>query len=293
MTRFPCRPLCLAALIPLGCGTETARFDAARLLEDIEVLASDEFGGRAPASPGEQMTIGFLTGAFESLGLEPGNPDGGWLQAVPLLGSTATTMEASSNPGGGWEPAVDFVAWTKRVVPAVEAEGELLFVGYGVEAPEYGWDDFGDADLAGKILVVLVNDPPGEHHFGGEAMTYYGRWTYKYESAAAQIASQGNVFNPQQQRRFHWPATPVVARAYLDQLRRGDALSAAFAADLDGALDLAASALRNGGRDAELAVRLESLALAAAVASGADEGITATRRAALAETLGGIAAKLR
>ena len=78
-----------------------------------------------------------------------------------------------------------FVAWTKRVVPEVSASGELLFVGYGVQAPEYGWDDFGDADLTGKILVVLVNDPPGEHHFGGDAMTYYGRWTYKFEKAAA------------------------------------------------------------------------------------------------------------
>ncbi len=166
-------------------GSEAARFDEARLLEQIAVLSSDEFGGRAPASPGEEKTVAWLTDAFRTAGLDPGNPDGSWVQPVPLVGSTAAGMEASSDPGGAWEPAVDFVAWTKRVVPEIRASGELVFVGYGVEAPEYRWDDFGETALAGKILVVLVNDPPGEHHFGGEAMTYYGRWTYKFEKAAA------------------------------------------------------------------------------------------------------------
>ena len=175
----------LVAALPLaGCGSG-ARFDEGSLLAHIATLSSDEFGGRAPASPGEEKTVAYLTGAFEELGLEPGNPDGTWVQAVPLVGSTAITMEGSADPGGAWEPAVDFVAWTKRVVPEVSASGELLFVGYGVQAPEYGWDDFGETDLAGKILVALVNDPPGEHHFGGDAMTYYGRWTYKFEKAAA------------------------------------------------------------------------------------------------------------
>ncbi len=111
------------------------------------------------------------------------------------------------------------------------------------------------------------------------------------EIAAARVASQGSLFNPQQQRRFDWPAVPVVARAYLDQLQRDQVLPAAFADDLDGTLDLAASALGDGGRDAELAIRLESLA--AAVARDAGEGTVSARRAALAETLGGIAARLR
>ena len=111
------------------------------------------------------------------------------------------------------------------------------------------------------------------------------------EIAAAQLASQGNVFNPQQQWRYHWPAAPVVARAYLDQLQRGKALPASLAADLEGALDRAASALGDGGRDAELATRLESLA--AVVENDEGEGIASTRRAALAETLRGIAARLR
>ena len=174
----------LAILSLAGCGGEPPRFDEARLLDQIRTLSSDEFGGRAPASAGEEKTIAFLTDAFADSGLRPGNPDGSWLQAVPLVGSTATAMEASSDPGGAWAPAVDFVAWSRRAAPEIRASAELVFVGYGVEAPEYGWDDFGEADLAGKILVVLVNDPPGDHHFGGDAMTYYGRWTYKFERAA-------------------------------------------------------------------------------------------------------------
>jgi Zn-dependent M28 family amino/carboxypeptidase len=183
---FPAASAALLVVSGLaGCGESGPRFAEDRLLSHIATLSSDDFGGRAPASPGEEKTVAYLTGVFEGLGLEPGNPDGTWVQAVPLVGSTAVTMQAASDPGGDWEPAVDFVAWTKRVVPGVSASGELLFVGYGVQAPEYGWDDFGDADLAGKILVVLVNDPPGDHHFGGDAMTYYGRWTYKFEKAAA------------------------------------------------------------------------------------------------------------
>ncbi len=172
-----------------GCAAPAPRFDEARLLEHISTLSSDEFGGRAPGSPGEEKTVEFLTRGFAEAGVEPGNPalDGAaaWTQPVPLVGYGATTMEASSDPGGGWTPGEAFVAWTRRDEPVTEASGELVFAGYGVQAPEYGWDDFGDADLDGKIIVVLVNDPPGDHHFGGDAMTYYGRWTYKYEQALA------------------------------------------------------------------------------------------------------------
>ena len=123
----------LTAVLPFaGCGEPGPRFAEDGLLAHISTLASDEFGGRGPASPGEEKTVAYLSGVFEQLGLEPGNPDGTWVQAVPLVGSTAITMAASSDPGGDWEAGVDFVAWTKRVVPEVGASGELLFVGYGV-----------------------------------------------------------------------------------------------------------------------------------------------------------------
>lgn len=180
----------LAALLAAsGCGGGAApgggaRFDRARLLDHISTLSSDEFGGRAPGSPGEEKTVAFLTAGFRELGLEPGNPDGTYEQAVPLVGMTVTGMAASSDPGGAWEPGADFVAWSKRAATEVRASGELVFAGYGVTAPEYGWDDFADFDPAGKVLVVLVGDPPGDEHFGGAAMTYYGRWSYKFERAA-------------------------------------------------------------------------------------------------------------
>ncbi len=154
------------------------------MLDQITTLSSDEFGGRAPGSPGEELTVDFLTREFREAGAEPGNPDGTWVQEVPLVGYTVTSMAGGSDPGGAFVPGTDFVVWTRQAVESAEPAGDLLFVGYGVEAPEYDWDDFGDADLTGKILVILVNDPPGDHHFGGVAMTYYGRWTYKFEKAA-------------------------------------------------------------------------------------------------------------
>ncbi len=174
----------LWCLLAVGCVSTPPPFDEARLLDRIAAFSSDAFGGRAPGSPAEEMVVEYLTRGFREAGLEPGNPDGTFVQDVPLVGYTVTEMAGSSDPGGAWAPETDFVAWTRRPTEAAAPAGDLLFVGYGVEAPEYDWDDFGDADLAGKILVVLVGDPPGEHHFDGVAMTYYGRWTYKFEKAA-------------------------------------------------------------------------------------------------------------
>ena len=170
---------------------------AATLLEETATLASDAFEGRAPGSEGETKTVEYLTRQFAALGLTPGNPDGTWVQAVPLVGITPL-------PGDGlfvtWDsdartlqPAADYVAWTKHVVDEVAVtDAEFVFVGYGARAPEYDWDDFGDADLRGKILLSLVNDPPLDDIFGGPAMTYYGRWTYKHE-IAAELGAAGSL----------------------------------------------------------------------------------------------------
>jgi len=164
--------------------------DAADLMAHVEVLASDRFGGRAPGTPGEDSTVAYLAARFEALGLAPGNPDGTYVQNVPLVGLTPDP-EASLTVGGQalrMRHPQDYVAVTRRVRPEVTVEGsELVFVGYGVEAPEYGWDDYAGQDLSGKTLVMLVNDPPvpsaedpvvlDDDVFGGQAMTYYGRWT--------------------------------------------------------------------------------------------------------------------
>lgn len=173
---------------------------ASRILERTKILASDDFEGRAPGSPGEEKTVAYLIKEFKALGLKPGNPDGTYIQNVPLVGITSTptltfTLDGRSLP---MENINEYVACSSRVVPRVETkDSEVVFVGYGVVAPEYGWDDYKGVDVRGKTVVMLVNDPPvvdpatgqlDPKVFGGKAMTYYGRWTYKYEIAAAKGA---------------------------------------------------------------------------------------------------------
>ncbi|MEE8146112.1 MAG: hypothetical protein V3T24_00790, partial [Longimicrobiales bacterium] len=133
------------------------------LLAHIDVLASDEFEGRGPGTPGEELTVAYLTEQLRDLGLEPGNPDGTYIQEVPLVGLTPEITDASFVVGDEavrMEGKTDFVGYTQRVVPEISIEdSEIVFVGYGVVAPEYGWDDFKDVDVAGKTLLMLVNDP--------------------------------------------------------------------------------------------------------------------------------------
>ena len=191
-----------AAEIAAGIGAGT-------LLEVTATLASDEFEGRAPGSAGETKTVAYLTEQFSALGLTPGNPDGTWVQAVPLVGITLLAGDelvvSRGEDSRTLEPAIDYVAWTKHVVEEVSvADAEFVFVGYGARAPEYDWDDFGDADLRGKILLSLVNDPPLDDIFGGPAMTYYGRWTYKHEIAAEMGAAGSLVIHEVGPAGYPW-----------------------------------------------------------------------------------------
>ena len=188
--------------------TVATGIDADTLMAEIEILSSDEFGGRAPGSPGEVLTIEYLTKQFSNLGLEPGNPGGGWVQGVPLVGITPQTGSEFQVTMDGdslkLEPGKDYVAWTKHVVDQVEIDAEFVFVGYGAVAPEYEWDDFGDVDVEGKILLFLVNDPPLDDVFGGPAMTYYGRWTYKHEIAAERGAAGSFVIHEPGPAGYPW-----------------------------------------------------------------------------------------
>ena len=205
-----CWMIRVVALLPvialLGCSGAPKRdvaglpeIDGNAVLEHTKVLASDEYEGRAPGSRGEELTVNYIIDQFKKVGLKPGNTDGAYIQNVPLVGITADPGFSMSFHKGGSRLKLqfkdDFVAWTKRVVEAVEVtNSELVFVGYGVQAPEYNWDDFKGADLKGKTLIMLVGDPPvpdpadpagfDPDSFGGRAMTYYGRWTYKYEIGA-------------------------------------------------------------------------------------------------------------
>jgi Zn-dependent M28 family amino/carboxypeptidase len=190
-----------------------ASFSGDRLLNHIRVLSSDEFEGRGPGSKGEKLTIKYLEDQYRSAGLEPGNPDGTYLQSVPLVGITPDSNMKFTLTGHGrtLQPKFqdDFVAWSKRMTETSGIDADMVFVGYGVQAPEFQWDDFKGMDVKGKMLVVLVNDPPvpdpadpsklDSKIFGGSAMTYYGRWTYKFEKAA-QLGAAGCVIIHQTDR---------------------------------------------------------------------------------------------
>jgi Zn-dependent M28 family amino/carboxypeptidase len=172
------------------------------LLKHIQKLASDEFEGRSPGTSGEEKTIAYLTEHFKKFGLKPGNPNGTYLQNVPLMGvagDPVVVLEAGGKPVPLSLP-IDCIANSLHFEPEVRIDkSDLVFVGYGVVAPEYGWDDFKGVDVRGKTLVMLVGDPPvpdatvptqlDEKIFKGRAMTYYGRWTYKYEIAAQRGAA--------------------------------------------------------------------------------------------------------
>jgi Zn-dependent M28 family amino/carboxypeptidase len=182
----------LLPLAALLASPAIAQVDPARLSADVKTLASDEFGGRAPGTRSETKTVDWLVKRLKALKLEPGGPNGQWTQAVPLV---RTQLGAGKIAIGGvpLERGRDvYVSTVRPVTRAYIAGAPLVFVGYGVTAPERGWDDFKDVDLRGKVAVFLVNDPDFEAaasddaagKFGGSRMTYYGRWTYKFEEAA-------------------------------------------------------------------------------------------------------------
>jgi Zn-dependent M28 family amino/carboxypeptidase len=171
--------------------------DSKRIEQTVRTMASDAFEGRAPGTRGEDRTLGYLVARFEALGLEPAGPDGQWLQKVPLLHTRLGAPQALQfdGPKGAMpvEQSKDLYVSTIRPDAAARiANAPVVFVGYGVTAPERQWDDFKGVDLKGKVAVFLVNDPdfsaekgePVAGKFGGRTMTYYGRWTYKFEEAA-------------------------------------------------------------------------------------------------------------
>lgn len=173
-----------------------ASFNIDSLRKDIAILASDSFMGRKPSTAGEILTIDYLQKQFASVGLEPGN-ENSFLQAVPLVEILATAepfMQVTSAKSNFTLKAYnDYIMWTDKTDPDISLENtELVFAGYGVVAPEYNWNDYEGLDVKGKVVMVLVNDPGfwvGDTTlFKGKTMTYYGRWTYKFEEAARQGA---------------------------------------------------------------------------------------------------------
>ena len=219
--RNPFVLLSSAALMLAGTATaglaQSPMFDTTRLSNHVKTLGSDAFEGRAPATRAEQKTVDYLVTEFTAAGLQPGgavvNGKRGWIQPVPLLKSdwaAAPHLALSLNGQAialtqGTEIAARSPTNGDKAVNLNDVP--LVFVGYGVKAPERGWDDFKGTDLKGKIMVVLVNDPDfegGEGDFGGKAMTYYGRWTYKFEEGARQGAAGVLVIHETEPASYGW-----------------------------------------------------------------------------------------
>jgi Zn-dependent M28 family amino/carboxypeptidase len=205
------------ALFLAGAAPPAPHVDTQRMSDITRVLASDEFQGRAPGTPGEEKTMPYLIEQFKAAGLEPAGEKGGWTQTVPMIHTQLKApVNLSVSQGGETSPLRfpdDVYLGTSRAVDRVKIENApMVFVGYGVTAPERGWDDFKGGDLKGKVAVMLVNDPdfeaaagePVEGKFGGKTMTFYGRWVYKYEEAARRGAIAALVVHETEAAGYPW-----------------------------------------------------------------------------------------
>ncbi|HEX6604138.1 MAG TPA: M28 family metallopeptidase [Sphingomicrobium sp.] len=234
--RFLAATAIALAAVPLAAAS-TDGFSPQRLSQHVQVLGSDAFEGRAPATAGETKTVAYLSDQFAKAGLQPGgdlvNGKRQWTQAVPLLKSEWQAAPQVSVTIAGKPTALTQGEQIAVRAPtngdkALSIDGApLVFVGYGVKAPERGWDDFKGQDMRGKIMVVLVNDPDfegGEGDFGGKAMTYYGRWTYKYEEGARQGAKGVLVIHETAPASYGWATVKNSnTNAMFDIVRRNPA----------------------------------------------------------------------
>jgi Zn-dependent M28 family amino/carboxypeptidase len=196
---------------------EPGTLSEATMKDVTRLLSSDEFEGRMPGTPGEEKTIALMVERFKAAGLQPGNGDS-WVQEVPLIEITgkdyAPLTIAGPKDGSATNIALDFrkdwvgVTYREDAATAIK-DSELVFVGYGINAPERGWNDYAGVDVKGKTVVILVNDPDWqaanlEGTFNGRAMTYYGRWTYKYEEAARQGAAGALIVHQTAPASYGW-----------------------------------------------------------------------------------------
>ncbi|WP_414995218.1 M28 family metallopeptidase [Asticcacaulis sp.] len=205
--------LASSALLCLSTAAEAQVISAARISDDIKVLSSDAYEGRGITTPAEQKTIDYMVKGFSAAGFQPGGDNGGWTQDVHLRQFVVSDPKLAFDlPGGGQidlHQGQEITVNTRGALSDVAFDKTpLVFVGYGVTAPERGWDDFKGLDVKGKILVELINDPdfaePQLMTFGGKAMTYYGRWTYKYEEAARRGAAGVLIIHDTDAAAYGW-----------------------------------------------------------------------------------------
>lgn len=239
-------PLLLLAITLAACDTQTdhegangaavtdsmfAAIDSTTLRQQIETLSSDEFEGRGTGTRGEELTIEFVRERMQAIGLEGAMPDGSFYQQVPLLGSTPVSTGMLNLTSGDGESVElqfidEYIASTDLDANAASIDGELIFVGYGVQSEAYDWDDYKDVDVEGKILVGFVNDPPATDDepelFQGDTLTYAGRWTYKYEEARRRGATGMFLIHTEETAGYPFTVLSNGARGEQIQLAESD-----------------------------------------------------------------------
>src|SRR5438477_5007847 len=201
--------LALTATTGVAQRSSTIPVDTAAMDAHLRFLASDLLEGRAPATRGGRLAAAYIATEFQALGLEPAGANGTYFQPVALVGMTPQPTVVLGKPGTSPDSLVyrdAFVAWAERPAADISASGEVVFVGYGIRAPEWQWDDYKGVDLHGKVLLMLVNDPGlvNSTVFLGKVLTYYGRWTYKLEEAARQGAAGAIMIHTTESATYPW-----------------------------------------------------------------------------------------
>jgi Zn-dependent M28 family amino/carboxypeptidase len=193
---------------PKPSGPSETEITAESLTNHVRALSSDQFQGRAPATPGGKLATDYLAKQMADLGLEPAGANGTFFQEVPIVESTVERNFTLSVPGNTYRYFRDIVAFSGIEKPRVQAQGDVVFVGYGINAPELNWNDYAGANVKGKWVLIMVNDPPAPPDdpglFGGPALTYYGRWTYKFEEAARQGAAGALLIHTDESATYPW-----------------------------------------------------------------------------------------
>lgn len=204
------------APLPAGAQAEAQSIDAERLRAHVKTLSSDKFEGRGPGQPGGELATKYIADAFRSYGLQPAGDRGTFIQQVPLVGVTPVAAETHFRfvPGAGSKTTAptdltfgsDFVVNNQTHTPTAQVDAPIVFVGHGIVAPEFGWDDYAGVDVKGKVVLIVVNEPPStdEKFFKGEALTYYGRWTYKFEEAGRHGAVAALIIHRTDLASYGW-----------------------------------------------------------------------------------------
>lgn len=202
--------LLLAFLITIAVAAQVANFSEDRMRADVKYLASDKLEGRGVGTPGEKLATDYLADQLKSAGVKPAGDNGSYFQRVPLVGSLTLPQATLKVTGHGADiPLIfshDFVGTALSQVGQNDFDTDAVFVGHGISAPEFGWDDYKGVDLHGKVLVYFTNEPPSTDpaFFGGAALTYYGRWTYKFEEAARRGAAAALIIHTTPTAGYGW-----------------------------------------------------------------------------------------